>query len=174
MILRLEHIGIAVKSLEDSNAHFEKLLGIAPYKEEEVVSEHVRTSFLQTGEAKIELLEATHPDSAIAKYLEKKPEGLHHIAFEVDDIYAEMERLRKEGFQLLNAEPKRGADNKLVCFVHPRSANGVLLELCQTIVWTLLGTVHYSLSVWLWAYLYLQLYGNWRCRLLGNPIFGCN
>ncbi len=134
MILRLEHIGIAVKNLEDSNAHFEKLLGIAPYKEEEVASEYVKTSFLQTGEAKIELLEATHPDSAIAKYLEKKPEGLHHIAFEVDDIYAEMERLRKEGFQLLNAEPKRGADNKLVCFVHPKSANGVLLELCQTIV----------------------------------------
>lgn len=134
MILRLEHIGIAVKSLEDSNMLFEKLLGIAPYKEEEVLSEHVKTSFLQTGEAKIELLEATHPDSAIAKYLEKKPEGLHHIAFEVDDIYAEMERLRNEGFQLLNAEPKRGADNKLVCFVHPKSANGVLLELCQTIV----------------------------------------
>lgn len=134
MILRLEHIGIAVKSLEDSNAHFEKLLGVTPYKEEEVASEHVKTSFLQTGEAKIELLEATHPDSAIAKYLEKKAEGLHHIAFEVDDIYAEMERLRKEGFQLLNAEPKRGADNKLVCFVHPKSANGVLLELCQTIV----------------------------------------
>lgn len=134
MILRLEHIGIAVKDLEASNAHFEQLLGIAPYKEEEVASEYVKTSFFQTGESKIELLEATHPDSAIAKYLEKKPEGLHHIAFEVDDIYAEMERLRQAGCQLLNVEPKRGADNKLVCFVHPKSANGVLLELCQSIV----------------------------------------
>lgn len=134
MILRLEHIGIAVKDLEASNAHFEQLLGIAPYKEEEVASEYVKTSFFQTGESKIELLEATHSDSAIAKYLEKKPEGLHHIAFEVDDIYAEMERLRLAGCQLLNAEPKRGADNKLVCFVHPKSANGVLLELCQSIV----------------------------------------
>lgn len=134
MILRLEHIGIAVKDLEASNAHFEQLLGIAPYKEEEVASEYVKTSFFQTGESKIELLEATHSDSAIAKYLEKKPEGLHHIAFEVDDIYAEMERLRLAGCQLLNAEPKQGADNKLVCFVHPKSANGVLLELCQSIV----------------------------------------
>jgi methylmalonyl-CoA/ethylmalonyl-CoA epimerase len=132
MILRLEHIGIAVKNLSESNALFEKLLGITPYKEEEVQSEHVRTSFFQTGESKIELLEATHSDSAIAKYLEKKPEGLHHIAFEVDDIHAEMERLRAEGFQLLNAEPKKGADNKWVCFVHPKSANGVLLELCQS------------------------------------------
>lgn len=134
MILRLEHIGIAVKDLEASNAHFEQLLGIAPYKEEEVASESVKTSFFQTGESKIELLEATHPDSAIAKYLEKKPEGLHHIAFEVDDIHAEMERLRQAGCQLLNAVPKRGADNKWVCFVHPKSANGVLLELCQSIV----------------------------------------
>jgi methylmalonyl-CoA/ethylmalonyl-CoA epimerase len=134
MILRLEHIGIAVKDLATSNALFEQLLGTSPYKEEMVASEHVNTSFFQTGEAKIELLEASHPDSAIAKYLEKKPEGLHHVAFEVDDIYAEMERLRQAGFQLLNAEPKRGADNKLVCFIHPKSANGVLLELCQTIV----------------------------------------
>ncbi|HOY17222.1 MAG TPA: methylmalonyl-CoA epimerase [Haliscomenobacter sp.] len=133
MILRLEHIGIAVKDLAASNELFEKLLGEEPYKEEEVASEYVKTSFFQTGEAKIELLEATHPDSAIAKFLEKKPEGLHHIAFEVDDIHAEMERLRAEGFQLLNATPKKGADNKLVCFVHPKSANGVLLELCQSI-----------------------------------------
>lgn len=134
MILRLEHIGIAVKDLSHSNALYEQLLGLAPYKEEEVPSEHVKTSFFQTGESKIELLEATHPDSAIAKYLEKKPEGLHHIAFEVDDIYAEMERLRQAGFQLLNTEPKPGADHKLVCFVHPKSANGVLVELCQAIV----------------------------------------
>ena len=133
MILHLEHIGIAVNDLAASKELFQKLLNTEPYKEEEVASEHVKTSFFQTGEAKIELLEATHPESAIAKYLEKKPEGLHHIAFEVDDIHAEMERLRKEGFQLLNTSPKLGADNKLVCFVHPKSANGVLLELCQSL-----------------------------------------
>jgi methylmalonyl-CoA/ethylmalonyl-CoA epimerase len=133
MILRLEHIGIAVQDLSSSNALFEKLLGIAPYKEEEVQSEYVRTSFFQTGESKIELLEATHPDSAIAKYLEKKPEGLHHIAFEVDDIHAEVERLEKEGFTPLNREPKRGADNKWVVFLHPKTTNGVLVELCQSI-----------------------------------------
>ncbi len=132
-MIRLEHIGIAVKDLEDSNELFEKMLGRPHYKTEEVASEHVKTSFFKIGESKVELLEATAPESAIAKYVEKRGEGLHHIAFEVEDIYAEMERLRKEGFRLLNEEPKRGADNKLVCFVHPKSANGVLLELCQEI-----------------------------------------
>ena len=133
MFLRLEHIGIAVKDLQTANDLFAQLLGSAPYKEETVDSEHVKTSFFHTGEAKVELLEATAPESAIAKYIEKRGEGLHHIAFEVDDIYAEMERLRAQGFQLLNEIPKRGADGKLVCFLHPKSANGVLLELCQTI-----------------------------------------
>lgn len=134
MVLRLEHIGIAVKDLEVSNDLFTKLLGKASYKTEEVISEHVKTTFFQNGEAKVELLEATAPESAIAKYIEKRGEGIHHVAFEVDDIRAEMERLTAEGFQLLTLEPKRGADNKLVCFFHPKSANGVLVELCQTIV----------------------------------------
>jgi methylmalonyl-CoA/ethylmalonyl-CoA epimerase len=133
MIRRLEHIGIAVKNLTDSNELFTRLLGTAPYKEEEVVSEHVKTSFFQTGESKVELLEATAPESAIARYIEKKGEGIHHVAFEVADIRAEMKRMADEGFRLLNEEPKRGADNKLVCFIHPKSANGVLVELCQTI-----------------------------------------
>ncbi|MCG8326231.1 MAG: methylmalonyl-CoA epimerase [Chitinophagales bacterium] len=133
MVKNLEHIGIAVKSLQDSNALFEQLLGTPHYKIEEVASEHVRTSFFKTGESKIELLEATAPESAIAKYIEKRGEGIHHIAFEVEDIHAEMERLRNEGYRLLNAAPKRGADNKLVCFIHPKSANGVLVELCQEI-----------------------------------------
>ncbi len=134
MVLRLEHIGIAVKDLEASNRLFTSLLGKPHYKIEEVASEHVKTAFFQNGEAKVELLEATTPESAIAKYIEKHGEGIHHIAFEVDDIYAEMKRLVDEGFQLLTPEPKRGADNKLVCFFHPKSANGVLVELCQTIV----------------------------------------
>lgn len=133
MILRLEHIGIAVKDLEASNELFARLLGKPHYKIEEVASEHVKTAFFQNGEAKVELLEATTPESAIAKYIEKRGEGIHHIAFEVDDIHAEMKRLVDEGFQLLTPEPKRGADNKLVCFFHPKSANGVLVELCQTI-----------------------------------------
>ncbi len=133
MILRLEHLGIAVKDITAANALFEQILGTAPYKSEEVESEHVLTSFFRAGEAKVELLEATAPESAIAKYIEKRGEGLHHVAFEVDDIYAEMQRLSEAGFQLLNTQPKRGADNKLVCFVHPKSTNGVLLELCQTI-----------------------------------------
>lgn len=132
-MVRLEHIGIAVKSLTDSNALFKTLFGESHYKIEEVASEHVNTSFFQIGASKIELLEATHPDSAIAKYIEKRGEGIHHIAFEVEDIHAEMERLQKEGFRLLNEQPKRGADNKLVCFLHPKSANGVLVELCQSI-----------------------------------------
>lgn len=131
--MHLEHIGIAVKSIADSNALFERLLGVPCYKTEEVGSEGVMTAFFQTGQSKVELLEATREDSAIAKFIEKKGEGLHHLAFEVADIHAEMARLRSEGFTLLNEEPKRGADNKLICFVHPKSANGVLLELCQTI-----------------------------------------
>jgi len=132
-MVRLEHIGIAVKSLADSNDLFKTLFGESHYKIEEVDSEHVNTSFFKIGESKIELLEATHPDSAIAKYIDKRGEGIHHVAFEVEDIHAEMERLQKEGFRLLNEQPKRGADNKLVCFLHPKSANGVLVELCQTI-----------------------------------------
>lgn len=130
----IEHIGIAVKSLEFSNDLFTKLLGSAPYKQEEVESEGVMTSFFQTGQTKIELLEATNPDSPIAKFIEKKGEGIHHIAFEVEDIVAEMERLKSEGFVLLNEVPKKGADNKLVCFLHPKGTNSVLVELCQNIL----------------------------------------
>ncbi len=133
MFLRLEHLGIAVKDLEAINDLYGSLFATGPYKQEEVVSEHVKTSFFQLGEAKVEFLEATHPESSIAKYIEKRGEGLHHVAFEVDDIRAEMERLKFQGFQLLNEEPKMGADNKLVCFLHPKSANGVLVELCQTV-----------------------------------------
>lgn len=129
----LEHIGIAVKDFAAANDLFKKLLNTEPYKIEEVASEGVNTSFFRMGEAKIELLEGLTPDSAITKFLEKKGEGIHHLAFEVEDIYAEMERLRAEGFTLLNEQPKRGADNKLVCFVHPKTANGVLVELCQDI-----------------------------------------
>lgn len=133
MFLKVEHLGIAVKSLETSESLYETLLGTKVYKREAVASEHVTTSFLQTGETKIELLESTNADSAIGKFIEKKGEGIHHIAFEVEDIHAEMLRLREEGFVLLNETPKKGADNKLVCFVHPKSANGVLVELCQEI-----------------------------------------
>ena len=132
-MIRLEHIGIAVKNLEESNELFAKLLGKPHYKVEEVTSEHVKTSFFQIGESKVELLEATAPESAIAKFIEKRGEGMHHVAFEVEDIHAEMQRLAAEGFRLLNEQPKRGADNKLVCFLHPKSSNGVLVELCQTI-----------------------------------------
>lgn len=130
---KIEHIGIAVKDLKTSNDLYEKLLGIAPYKEEEVASEFVKTSFFQVGENKIELLEATDESSPIAKFIAKKGEGIHHIAFDVEDIQKEMERLSKQGFRLLNEKPKKGADNKWVCFVHPKSANGVLVELCQEI-----------------------------------------
>lgn len=132
-MVRLEHIGIAVADLEKSNELFTDLFGESPYKLEAVESEHVNTSFFKIGESKVELLEATHPNSAIAKYLEKNREGIHHIAFEVEDIHAEMNRLAGKGYRLLNEHPKRGADNKLVCFVHPKSANGILLELCQEI-----------------------------------------
>jgi methylmalonyl-CoA/ethylmalonyl-CoA epimerase len=130
---KIEHIGIAVKNIEESNNLFAKLFARLPYKTEVVESEGVSTSFFQMGESKIELLEATNPNSAIAKFIEKRGEGIHHIAFDVEDIYAEMKRLEGEGFQLINAEPKRGADNKLVCFLHPKGTNGVLIELCQEI-----------------------------------------
>lgn len=132
-MLKIEHIGIAVKNIEESNNLFAKLFTRQPYKMEAVESEGVSTSFFQMGDSKIELLEATNPDSAIAKFIEKRGEGIHHIAFEVEDIYAEMKRLEGEGFQLINKEPKRGADNKLVCFLHPKGTNGVLVELCQEI-----------------------------------------
>ena len=132
-MIRIEHIGIAVKNIEESNKLYANLLGAAHYKTETVESEAVSTSFFKVGQNKIELLEATNNNSAIAKFIEKKGEGIHHIAFEVEDIYAEMERLKNEGFTLLNDVPKKGADNKLVCFVHPKSANGVLVELCQEI-----------------------------------------
>ncbi|HFB99373.1 MAG TPA: methylmalonyl-CoA epimerase [Phaeodactylibacter sp.] len=130
---KIEHIGIAVKDLAIGNDIYKKLLGKAHYKIEEVLSENVKTSFFKVGANKIELLEATSPDSPIAKFIEKRGEGIHHIAFAVKDIRKEMERLKKEGFRLLNTQPKRGADNKWVCFVHPKSANGVLIELCQEI-----------------------------------------
>ncbi|MAU14662.1 MAG: methylmalonyl-CoA epimerase [Muricauda sp.] len=130
---KIEHIGIAVKDLEASNALFAKLLGTPHYKIEDVASEGVKTSFFQSGPNKIELLEATKPDSPIAKYLEKKGEGIHHIAFAVGDIVAEIERLKGEGFIVLNEVPKKGADNKLVAFLHPKGTNGVLVELCQEI-----------------------------------------
>jgi len=130
-MLKIEHIGIAVKNIEESNSLFAKLFARQPYKTEVVESEGVSTSFFQMGDSKIELLEATNPDSAIAKFIEKRGEGIHHIAFEVEDIYADMKRLEAEGFQLINKEPKAGADNKLVCFLHPKGTNGVLIELCQ-------------------------------------------
>ena len=127
---RIEHIGIAVKNLSHSIPLFEKLLNSQCYKIEDVASEKVRTAFFNAGESKIELLESTHPDGVIAKYIEKKGEGVHHIAFHVDDIDAEMKRLISEGFELLNAQPKEGADNKMICFLHPKNTNGVLIELC--------------------------------------------
>ena len=130
---KIEHIGIAVKSLKESNLLFEKLFGQPPYKEEEVVSEGVKTSFFMNGPNKIELLEATNPESPIAKFLEKKGEGIHHIAFDVNDINEEIIRLKNEGFVVLNEIPKKGADNKLVAFLHPKGTNGVLVELCQEI-----------------------------------------
>lgn len=130
---KIEHIGIAVKSLETSNLLFEKLFGNPPYKEEEVASEGVKTSFFMNGPNKIELLEATNPESPIAKFLEKKGEGIHHIAFDVENIVSEIARLQKEGFVVLNETPKKGADNKLVAFLHPKGTNGVLVELCQEI-----------------------------------------
>ena len=128
---KIEHIGIAVRSLTHAVPLFEKLLNTPCYKTESVESEKVNTAFFQTGPNKIELLESSDPDGVIAKYVEKRGEGIHHIAFDVADIEAEMERLQKEGFVLLNEKPKPGADNKLVCFLHPKHTNGVLIELCQ-------------------------------------------
>jgi methylmalonyl-CoA/ethylmalonyl-CoA epimerase len=133
MFTNLEHLGLAVQDLEAATALYTKLLGVAPYKHEHVASEAVDTVFFRVGGTKIELLAGTSPESAITKYLSKKGEGIHHAAFEVADIRAEMARLRAEGFTLLNEEPKLGADNKLVCFVHPKSAAGMLVELCQEI-----------------------------------------
>ena len=130
---KVEHIGIAVKSFDISIPLFEKLLNTICYKTEIIESQNVNTAFLKTGETKIELLQSTAADGVIARFIEKKGEGIHHIAFEVDDIEKEMERLVNEGFELLNNVPKPGADNKLVCFLHPKNANGVLVELCQEI-----------------------------------------
>ena len=130
---KIEHIGIAVKNLDKSNELFAKLFNEPHYKTEEVITEGVNTSFFKVGENKIELLEATTKDSPIAKFIEKRGEGIHHIAFDVDDIISEISRLKEEGFIVLNDKPKKGADNKLVVFLHPKSANGVLIELCQEI-----------------------------------------
>ena len=128
---RVEHIGIAVKNLDNANALFEKLFNQDHYKVEEVPSEGVSTSFFQLGETKIELIQASNPESSIAKFIAKRGEGIHHIAFEVEDIDSEIKRLLKEGFELINESPKDGADNKKICFLHPKSTNGVLIELCQ-------------------------------------------
>lgn len=128
---KIEHIGVAVKDIQKSNDLYSKLFGKKPYKQEEVKSENVITSFFMMGESKIELLQATSPDSAIAKFIEKRGEGIHHIAYDVTDIYAEMDRLKAEGFEFINTEPKDGADNKLIAFLHPKSTNGMLVELCQ-------------------------------------------
>lgn len=129
-MIKIEHIGIAVKDLETSNELFEKLLGKPAYKEETVEGESVKTSFFEIGESKIELLKATNENSSIAKYLEKNREGIHHIAFSVDDITSEIQRLKNKGFQFISEVPKAGADNKMVVFLHPKSTNGVLVELC--------------------------------------------
>lgn len=131
---KIEHIGIAVKNLDASNNLFSKLFGKESYKTEAVESEGVKTSFFKVGDNKIELLEATNDDSPIKKFIDKKGEGIHHIAFDVVDIEAEVKRLTKEGFEVLNEIPKKGADNKLVVFLHPKSTNGVLIELCQEII----------------------------------------
>ncbi len=132
-MIKVEHIGIAVKNLSEVNELYTRLFDRAPYKQEEVASEGVNTSFFQMGETKMEFLESTTEDGPISKYINKKGEGIHHIAFEVDDIEKEMDRLKTEGFQLINEAPKKGADNKLVAFIHPKSTNGVLVELCQEI-----------------------------------------
>jgi methylmalonyl-CoA/ethylmalonyl-CoA epimerase len=133
MLNKIEHIGIAVKDIKEANERYTQLLGVAPYKSEEVTSEHVITSFFKVGGSKIELLEGTSPESPISGFIAKKGEGMHHIAYDVDDIEKEMARLKSLGFTLLSEKPKKGADNKLICFVHPKSANGVLVELCQEI-----------------------------------------
>lgn len=133
MFGKVEHIGIAVKDLDASNLVYERLLGSAPYKTEEVESEGVITSFFKAGVNKIELLQGIKDGNAISGFIEKRGEGIHHIAFEVTNIFEEMERLKSLGFRLLNEQPKKGADNKLICFVHPKDCNGVLMELCQEI-----------------------------------------
>ena len=133
MDYKVDHIGIAVKDLAVSIPLFERLLGTSCYKTENVASEQVETAFFLQNGSKIELVQSNQADGVIAKYIDKKGEGIHHIAFEVPDILAEMERLKKEGFTLLNEHPKKGADHKLVCFVHPKDCNGVLIELCQSI-----------------------------------------
>lgn len=132
-MLKIEHLGIAVKNLENAIAVYEQLLNTPCYKTEEVSSEGVNTAFFMTGDSKIELLEATRDDSPIKKFVDKKGEGIHHIAFEVENISAEMKRLSALGFEILNETPKKGADNKLICFLHPKTTNGVLIELCQEI-----------------------------------------
>ena len=128
---KVEHIGIAVRSLDQSVPLYEKLLHTPCYKRETVNSEQVDTAFFLQGDTKIELLQSLNPEGVIARFIEKKGEGMHHIAFEVDDIHAEMARLRQEGFELLNPEPNKGADNKLICFLHPKTTGGVLVELCM-------------------------------------------
>lgn len=130
---KIEHLGIAVSDLEKAEQTYSKLFGISPYKRESVESEGVNTSFFRVGANKVELLESTKEDGPIAKFLERKGEGIHHVAFAVADIHAEVKRLRSEGFRILNEEPKKGADNKLVVFIHPKDSQGVLIELCQEI-----------------------------------------
>lgn len=132
-MLKIEHIGIAVKKISDAEQAFNIILGRTPYKTEVVESEQVKTCFYETGDSKIELLEGIGVEDPISKFIGKRGEGIHHIAFAVDDIRAEMKRLHEEGFQLLQTEPKKGADNKLICFVHPKASHGVLIELCQEI-----------------------------------------
>jgi methylmalonyl-CoA/ethylmalonyl-CoA epimerase len=132
-MIKIEHIGIAVRNLQSANKLFAALLNVEHYKEETVDDEKVSTSFFKTGDTKLELLQAINPESPIARFIEKRGEGIHHIAFEVENILETMKRLKAEGFQLLNDQPKRGADNKLICFLHPKSTNGVLVELCQEI-----------------------------------------
>ena len=133
MIKKIEHIGIAVKNLDEANKIYEQLLGSPPYKMETLDSEGVNTSFFKTGESKVELLQATKDESAIAKFIAKKGEGIHHIAFAVKDIHKEIKRLKEDGYAIINESPKKGADNKLICFVHPKNTKGVLIELCQEI-----------------------------------------
>lgn len=130
---KIEHLGIAVSNLEAAESLYTQLLGVAPYKREEVASEQVITSFFKVGDNKIELLQSSNPEGTIARFIEKRGEGIHHVAFDVDDIEAEMARLKAAGFVLLNETPKKGADNKLICFVHPKNTHGVLVELCQEI-----------------------------------------
>ena len=133
MFKKVEHIGIAIKNLDEAESLFERLFGKSAYKREAVESEKVSTSFFKLGDTKIELLESENKSSAISKFIDKKGEGIHHMAFEVDDIDAELSRLKKEGFQLINQSPFKGADNKLVAFIHPKSCHGILVELCQEI-----------------------------------------